>query len=118
MQATEQVEQATPSNFPISPEYRKYRSLGTLCGRLFTSFRSDFFFAQGCQDSCMCQDSDSCAEIVINPFVPNFNAHPCAMTPIGAILNKTKAAIWGVLNAHPCAVTPICAILNKSQRTY
>ena len=66
----------------------------------------------------MCQDSDPCAEIELNHLVPNFNAHPCAMTPICAIQNKTKAAIWSILNAHPCAVTPICAILNKSQRTY
>ena len=48
----------------------------------------------------MCQDSDPCAEIELNYLVPNFNAHPCVITPTCAILNKTKAAIWGVLNAH------------------
>ena len=73
---------------------------------------------QGYQDSDMCQDSDPCAEIELNYLVPNFNGHSCAMTPIGAILNKIKMVIWSVLNAHPCAVTPIYAILNKSQRTY
>ena len=79
-----------------------------MCGRLSKSFRSEIFFAQGCQDS------DPCAEIELNHVIPNLNAHPCEVTPICAILNKTKTAIWGVLNAPPCAVTQICAILNKS----
>ena len=66
----------------------------------------------------MCQEFSPCAEIELNHLVPNSNAHSCAMTPIYAILNKTKTAIRGVLNQHPSAVTPICAILNKSLRTY
>ena len=98
--------------------YHKDQSLGTLCGRLLKSFRFEIVSAQECQDPDICQDSNPCTEIELNNLVPNFNAHPCLMTTICAILNKTKAAIWGVLNAHPCAATPICAILNKSQRTY
>ena len=49
---------------------------------LLNHFVLRFFFAQGCQDS------DPCAEIELNHLVPNFNAHPFAMTPIWAILNE------------------------------
>ena len=55
----------------------------------------------------MCEVIDVCAEIELNNLVLQNSAHPCAATPIRAILNKTKAAMWGALNAHPCAKIPI-----------
>ena len=34
--------------------------------------------------------TDTCAEIELNNLVLKNNAHPCAMTPVCAILSKTK----------------------------
>ena len=64
-------------------------------GRLFKCFRSQIFIAQGCEDSDMCGDSDTCAECELNNLVLHNSAHPCAMIPICAILNKTKGACGG-----------------------
>ena len=38
----------------------------------------------------MCEVTDTCAEIELNNLVLKNNAHPCAMTPVYAILSKTK----------------------------
>ena len=38
----------------------------------------------------MCEVTDTCAEIELNNLVLKNNAHPCAMTPVCAILSKTK----------------------------
>ena len=98
-------------------EYSKNRGLRTLCDSLLKCIRSQAVIAQGCEDADMCEVIDTCAKIEINHVVVQHNAHPCAMTPIRAILNKTKAAMWGALNAHPCAKTPVCAMLIKPHRT-
>ena len=65
----------------------------------------------------MCEVVDTCAEIESNNLVRQYNAHARATTPIRAILNKTKASMWGDSDAHPRAKTLILAILNKAQRT-
>ena len=38
----------------------------------------------------MCEVTDTCAEIELYNLVLKNNAHPCAMTPVCAILSKTK----------------------------
>ena len=38
----------------------------------------------------MCEVTDTCAEIELSNSVLKNNAHPCAMTPVCAILGKTK----------------------------
>ena len=57
---------------------------------LFKCFRSQIFIAQGCGDADMYEVTDTCAEIELNNLVLKNNAHPCAMTPVCAILSKTK----------------------------
>ena len=46
----------------------------------------------------MCEVTDTCAEIELNNLVLKNNAHPCAMTPVCAILSKTKRRYGGVTN--------------------
>ena len=38
----------------------------------------------------MCEVTDTYAEVELNNLVLKNNAHPCAMTPVCAILSKTK----------------------------
>ena len=45
------------------PNLRNHR---TVCDRLFKRFRSQFHIARGCDNSDMCGDSDTCAEIELN----------------------------------------------------
>ena len=47
----------------------------------------------------MCEVTDTCAEIELNNLVLKNNAHPCAMTPVCAILSKTKRR-YGVFRTH------------------
>ena len=75
------------------------------------------FIAQGCEDADMCEVIDTCAETELITLVLQCIAHPCAITPIRAVLNKAKTAVWGALNAHPCAKTPMCSMLIKPHRT-
>ena len=77
-------------NHPDSGAYRNNRGLRTLCGRLFKCFHSQIFIPQGCGDANMCEVTDTCAEIELSNLVLKNNAHPCAMTPVCVILNKTK----------------------------
>ena len=42
----------------------------------------------------MCEVTDTCAEIELNNLVLKNNAHPCAMTPVCAILSETKRRFW------------------------
>ena len=58
-------------------------------------------------------DSDPWAENELNDLISHSGAHPCAITPICAILNKSNTHDTGIVNAHPCAITPICAIEAK-----
>ena len=79
-----------------------------MCG-IFKCFRSHIFIAQGCEDSDMCGDSDTCAESELNNLVLHNNAHPCAMTPICAILTKTKGACVGCFERTPlCEDSDMC----------
>ena len=50
----------------------------------------------------MCQDSDPRAEIEFNNLFLNFHAHPCAITPIRAILNNLSG------DAGCFERTPVC----------
>ena len=91
--------------------YRKYRGLCTLGGRLLNDFVLVFFSHRGCQDADMCQDADPCAKVVLNNLVLSYmlvHTPVRLMTPIRAVLNKTTAAVWGILNANHCAKTPVC----------
>ena len=47
----------------------------------------------------MCEVTDTCAEIELNNLVLKNIAHPCAMTPVCAILSKTKRR-YGVFRTH------------------
>lgn len=74
-------------------QYRKNRSLRTPCDRLVECSLSGFFIAQGCEDSDMREDSDTCAEIELNNLVLHtvVTTHTCAKTPTCAVVgNKPK----------------------------
>ena len=62
----------------------------------------------------MCDDSGPCAENELNDLISRSDAHPCAVTPTCATLNKSHTLPYCDVNAHPCAVTPTCAIPSKS----
>ena len=47
----------------------------------------------------MCEVTDTCAEVELNNLVLINNTHPCAMTPVCAILSKTKRR-YGVFRTH------------------
>ena len=62
----------------------------------------------------MCDDSGPCAENELNDLISRSDAHPCAVTPTCATLNKSHTLPCCDVNAHPCAVTPTCAIPRKA----
>ena len=62
----------------------------------------------------MCDDSGPFAENELNYLISRSDAHPCAVTPTCATLNKSHTLPCCDVNAHPCAVTPTFAIPSKS----
>ena len=68
----------------------------------------------------MCEVTDTCAEIELNNLVLKNNAHPCAMTPVCAILSKTKRRYGvprtkndvGMNHSFPDILTVFCSTFS------
>ena len=88
----------------IRVAYRNCASHRTPVRSIFRIFLTLVFIAQGCDNSGMCDDSGPCAENELNDLISRSDAHPCAVTPTCATLNKSHTLPCCDVNAHPCAV--------------